>query len=115
VEAMPGQLVRSPHHFEGRAPPYPIPCNEQHPGTCESNLDEHVLLLHHRSNGGDDGFLSSAPKCNGPVQPLRVSVEVLSNLIYPARRTETHSEGDQYLDWAARVIEELQHHPKLRD
>jgi hypothetical protein len=50
------------------------------------------------------------------VQPLRVSVELLANLIYLAGRTETHSaQQRRYLDWAATVIEELQHHPKLRE
>jgi hypothetical protein len=28
-----------------------------------------------------------------PVRPLQISVEILANLIYPARRPETHSEG----------------------
>jgi hypothetical protein len=46
---------------------------------------------------------------------LKVGVEILSNLIYLARRTEFHSERDGYLGSAAKVIEELQHHPKLRD
>jgi hypothetical protein len=50
------------------------------------------------------------------VQPLEVSVELLANLIYLARRTETHSaQQHRYLDWAAKVIEELQHHPKLHE
>jgi hypothetical protein len=50
------------------------------------------------------------------VQPLRVSVELLANLIYLAGRNETHSaQQRRYLDWAATVIEELQHHPKLRE
>ena len=50
------------------------------------------------------------------VQPLRVSIELLANLIYLARRTETHShQQHRYLDWAAKVLEELQHHPKLHD
>jgi hypothetical protein len=52
----------------------------------------------------------------GPVQPLQVSVELLANLIYLARHTETHSvQQDRYLDWVAKVIEELQHHPKLHE
>ncbi len=43
------------------------------------------------------------------VQPLRVSVELLANLIYLAGRTETHSaQQRRYLDWA-------QHYPKLRE
>jgi hypothetical protein len=41
---------------------------------------------------------------SGPVRPLQVSVEILANLIYLARRTETHSERDQYLDWAAKLL-----------
>jgi hypothetical protein len=52
----------------------------------------------------------------GPVQPLQLSVELLANLIYLARRTEIHSaKQNGYLDWAANVIEDLQHHPKLHD
>jgi hypothetical protein len=52
----------------------------------------------------------------GPVQPLQQSVELLANLIYLAKRTETHSaKQNSYLDWAATVIEDLSHHPKLHD
>jgi hypothetical protein len=52
----------------------------------------------------------------GPVQPLQLSVELLANLIYLARRTEIHSaKQNGYLDWAANVIEDLQRHPKLHD
>jgi hypothetical protein len=44
---------------------------------------------------------------------LRVSVELLANLVYLARRTETHSaQQRRYIDWAPTIIEELQHHPK---
>ena len=53
---------------------------------------------------------------SGPVQPFKVSVEILANLIYLSRRTETHSgQQHQYLDWAAKAIEELPHHPKPHD
>ena len=52
----------------------------------------------------------------GPVQPLQLSLELLANLIYLARRTATHSARQNgYLDWAADVIENLQYHPKLHD
>jgi hypothetical protein len=61
------------------------------------------------------GSSQASPDASGPVQPLKVSVEILSTLIYLARRTEMHSERDGYLDWAAKVMEELQHHPNLRD
>jgi hypothetical protein len=51
-----------------------------------------------------------------PAQPLRVSVELLANLIYLSRRLETHSDAqNRYLDWANEVIEELRHHPRVRD
>ena len=51
-----------------------------------------------------------------PVQPLEVSLELLANLIYLARRTETHShQQHRYLDRAAKVLVELQHHPKLEE
>jgi hypothetical protein len=52
----------------------------------------------------------------GPFQPLHVSVELLANLIYLARRTEIHSaKQNGYLDWASDIIGGLQHHPKLHD
>lgn len=55
-----------------------------------------------------------SPDTADAVQPLQVSVELLANLIYLARCTETHSaQQHRYLDWAAKVIEDLQHHPKL--
>jgi hypothetical protein len=63
-------------------------------------------------------FSEDSVDANGarPIQPLQVSVELLANLIYLARCTETHSaQQHRYLDWAAKVIEELQHHPKLHD
>jgi hypothetical protein len=50
------------------------------------------------------------------IQPLPVIVELLANLIYLARCSETHSaQQHRYLDWAAKVLEELEHHPKLHD
>jgi hypothetical protein len=52
----------------------------------------------------------------GPVEPLQLSIELLANLIYLARRTEIHSaKQNGYLDWASDLIEGLQHHPKLHD
>lgn len=57
-----------------------------------------------------------SPDTADTVQPLQVSVELLANLIYLARRTETHSpQQHHYLDWAAKVLEDLQHHPKLQE
>jgi hypothetical protein len=48
------------------------------------------------------------------IQPLQVSIETIANLIYLARRAETHSaQQHRYLDWAADVIKELKYHPKL--
>jgi len=50
------------------------------------------------------------------IQPLRVSIETVANLIYLARRADIHSaQQHRYLDWAADVLRELQHHPKLRE
>lgn len=50
----------------------------------------------------------------GTTYPLPHSVEMISNLIYLARQADTHSEQQhRYLDRAARVIEEMRHHPKL--
>ena len=47
--------------------------------------------------------------------PLPHSVEMISNLIYLARHTQTHSEQQhQYLDWAARVIEQMRHNPNVQ-
>jgi hypothetical protein len=51
-----------------------------------------------------------------PAAPFsHCSVEILANLIYQAWCTEAHYERDRYLVWAAEVIEEVQHDPKLRD
>jgi hypothetical protein len=50
------------------------------------------------------------------IRPLRVSIETIANLIYLARRAETHSaQQHRYLDWAADVIKELKYHPKLNE
>ena len=53
---------------------------------------------------------------DGLVQSLQVSIEIVANLIYLARHLETHSARQQrYLEWAAKVIEGIAHHPKLRE
>jgi hypothetical protein len=50
-----------------------------------------------------------------PAQPLQYNLELLSNLIYLSRYTETHSaQQHRYLDWAATVIEEMCKHPMLK-
>jgi hypothetical protein len=47
------------------------------------------------------------------IQSLQVSIETIANLIYLARRAETHSaQQHRYLDWAADVIKELKYHPE---
>jgi hypothetical protein len=52
----------------------------------------------------------------GPAKPLSVNLEILTNLIYLAERTEMHSaQQHHYLDWAARIVKEIQTHPKLYD
>jgi hypothetical protein len=57
---------------------------------------------------------SSEPPRNGPSQPLQYNLALLAQLIYLARRTES-AQQQRYLEWAASVIEEMQHHPKLRE
>jgi hypothetical protein len=56
------------------------------------------------------------PPTNGhSAQPPHYSLELLSNLIYLSRRIDTHSDQQhRYLDWAARVIEDLGSHPMLK-
>jgi hypothetical protein len=45
------------------------------------------------------------------LQGLKVSLEVVSNLIYLSRLTETHcAQQNDYLDRAAQVIAEIAHH-----
>jgi len=49
-------------------------------------------------------------------QLLQASLEILANLIYLARHTETHStKQHQYLDLAAQLIEQLAGHPQLSE
>jgi hypothetical protein len=50
----------------------------------------------------------------GPLRPLRDNLELLSSLIYLARQGNTEQQR-RYMDWASEVIEEMQHHPKLRE
>jgi hypothetical protein len=47
---------------------------------------------------------------------LKVGLEIVANLIYLSRRTETHSAlQHDYLDRAATVIAEMAHHLKLQE
>ena len=49
-----------------------------------------------------------------PIEPLSVGLELLANLIYLSRHSGAHSpQQHRYLDWAAKVVEEMQHHPKV--
>jgi hypothetical protein len=70
-------------------------------------------LLYYRSNKVSmDSSETPAEK----IQPLQVSIETIANLIYLARRAETHSaQQHRYLDWAADVIKELKYHPQLNE
>jgi len=53
---------------------------------------------------------------NNTIQSLHASMELLSNLIYLARHAETDcEERHRYLNHAGKIIEELAHHPMLRD
>jgi hypothetical protein len=89
-------------------------CDGRHNNPSSVGIEP--ALLYYQSNrvSMDSSETSADPE--RPIQPLQVSVELLANLIYLARRTETHSDQQhRYLDWAAKVIEELQHHPKLHE
>jgi hypothetical protein len=69
-------------------------------------------LLYYQSNK----VSMDSSETKEPVQPLRVSIETIANLIYLARRAETHSaQQHRYLDWATDVIKELKYHPKLNE
>jgi hypothetical protein len=60
--------------------------------------------------------LENLADVNGSIQPVQNSIEAIANLIYLARHAETHSaQQHRYIDSAARIIEELQHHPKLQE
>jgi hypothetical protein len=59
---------------------------------------------------------SSQNSFGANLQPLAVTVEILANLIYLSRYTDTHSpQQHNYLDSADEVIEEFKHHPKLHE
>ena len=65
------------------------------------------------SNIGAMGWIMRSSK---DVLSLKVSLEVIANLIYLSRRTETHSaQQHDYLDRAAKVIADLRHHPIVAD
>jgi hypothetical protein len=50
------------------------------------------------------------------VQALKISLEMISNLIYLSRRTETHcAQQNDYLDRAAKVVAGIAHHPRLEE
>jgi rhamnogalacturonyl hydrolase YesR len=49
----------------------------------------------------------------GPLEPLCYNLALLAHLIYLARRSET-TQQQRYLEWASRIIDEMQHHPKLQ-
>jgi hypothetical protein len=67
-------------------------------------------------NNPHRNYCMDSSETSTPVQPLWIGLEVLANLFYLASRTETHSAQQRhYLVWAAKVLEDLQHHPKLRD
>jgi len=57
------------------------------------------------SNTGDSKSL---------LQPLGYNLALLAHLIYLARRVET-TQQQRYLEWASRIIEEMQHDPKVHE
>jgi hypothetical protein len=49
------------------------------------------------------------------IQELKVSLEMIANLIYLSRHNETHcAQQHAYLDRAAKVMAEIAHHQTLR-
>jgi hypothetical protein len=50
----------------------------------------------------------------GPLRPLQYNAEVLASLIYLARQGNTEQQR-RYMNCASNVVEEMQHHPKLRE
>ena len=57
------------------------------------------------SNTGDSKSL---------LQPLGYNLALLAHLIYLARHVET-TKQQRYLEWASRIIEEMQHDPKVHE
>ena len=50
------------------------------------------------------------------VPPMYVSVELLANLLYLAGRSDTRrNQQRRYVDWAVDIVDELQHHPEVRN
>jgi hypothetical protein len=49
----------------------------------------------------------------GYSRPLYVSIEMVSNLIYLARREEALDQQRDYLDRASSLLFEMRHHPDL--
>jgi hypothetical protein len=48
------------------------------------------------------------------VQALNLSLDMIANLIYLSRHTETHcAQQHDYLDRAANIMAQLAHHPRL--
>jgi hypothetical protein len=53
-----------------------------------------------------------SPVGKEPLRPLRYNLELLSNLIYLARKSD-FAQQQRDMDWADDVITEMRHHPKL--
>jgi hypothetical protein len=54
------------------------------------------------------------PEDDRSVQSLKVSLEIIANLIYLSRRTETHcAQQHVYLDRATKVMTEIANRPRL--
>jgi hypothetical protein len=50
------------------------------------------------------------------VNHMEGNVQLLANLIYLAGHTETHSAQQQeYLDWAEKVLSDVEHHLKRHE
>jgi hypothetical protein len=57
---------------------------------------------------------STRDEISRPIRPLQDNLELLASLIYLARQGGAEQQR-RYMDWASNVIEEMRHHPKLRE
>jgi hypothetical protein len=48
------------------------------------------------------------------IRPLQDNLELLASLIYLARQGNTE-QPRRYMDGVSQVVEEMQHHPRLRE
>jgi hypothetical protein len=67
-----------------------------------------------RSNEGDDAFFSNFRRCQRSRSASADECGNSRHLIYLSRHRRV-PRRHRYLDWAAKAIDELEHHPKLQE